>query len=266
MGGLAGTARGRSYARCMRRGPEPDRLELAGRTMLRYRFGPVEGRPFVLVHGIGCGLDYWLRLVPLLAAHGPVHVVELPGFGKAPKPARALAIEELADHVVELLESIGRPVVLVGQSMGTQVVLEAALRVPPLVERLVAIGTVTDRDERTAAMQGLRLLQDVLQETPGANLAVLTEYLRCGPRRYLATLPSMLDYDTESSAAAVTVPTLLLRGARDPICRRPWARELAARLGVGGLVEVPGAVHNAQWTHPRAVASAILTAPLEPRR
>lgn len=266
MGGLAGSADRSSYARRMPRGPEPDRLELDGCTMLRYRFGPAEGRPFVLVHGIGCGLDYFLRLVPLLAAHGPVHVVELPGFGKAPKPDRVLTVEEHAALVVGLLESIGRPVVLVGQSMGTQVVLEAARRVPALVERLVAIGTVTDDEERTAPMQGLRLLQDVLQETPGANLAVLREYVRCGPRRYLATLPSMLHYDTEAAAAAVTVPTLLIRGSRDPICRRPWARRLASRLAIGGLVEVPGAVHNAQWTHPRATASAILTAPLEPRR
>ncbi|MGT2426185.1 alpha/beta fold hydrolase [Amnibacterium kyonggiense] len=250
----------------MRRRPRPDRLELVGRTMLRHRFGPGDGRPFVLVHGIGCGLDYWLRLVPLLAEHGPVHVVELPGFGRAPKPARALTVEQLADHVVELLESIGRPVVLVGQSMGAQVVLETALRTPTLVERLVTIGAVTDDAERTAPMQGLRLLQDVLRETPGANAAVLADYIRCGPRRYLATLPSMLDYDTESAAAAVTVPTLLVRGSGDPICRRPWARRLAARLGVGGLVEIPGAVHNAQHTHPRATASAILTAALEPRR
>ena len=185
--------------------------------MLRHRFGPQQGAPFVLVHGIGCGLDYWSRLVPLLAARGPVHVVELPGFGRAPKPPRALTVEELADHVVDLLASIGRPAVLVGQSMGTQVALEAALRAPALVDRLVLIGAVTDDAERTAAMQGLRLVQDVLQETPGANAAVFADYLRCGPRRYLATLPSMLDYDTEGAVAALAVPTLLVRGARDPI-------------------------------------------------
>ncbi len=244
---------------------EPDRVEHDGVTMLRYRFGPAEGTPFVLVHGIGCGLAAWLRLVPLLARHGPVHVVELPGFGRAPTPRRVLSVEEHAALVVRLLASIGRPVVLVGHSMGTQIVLEAALRVPRDVERLVAIGAVTDPAERTAAWQGLRLAQDVLGETPGANRAVFSQYLRCGPRRYLATLPSMLRYDAEGAAARARVPILLLRGARDPICRRPWARRLAARLPVGLLVEVPGAVHNVQHTHPRAVASAILTAVPRPR-
>jgi pimeloyl-ACP methyl ester carboxylesterase len=250
----------------VRRGRQPDRIELDGVTMLRYPFGPDEGTCFVLVHGIGCGLAYFLRLVPLLAAHGPVHVVELPGFGAAPKPVQALTVEEHAGLVVRLLEAIGRRVVLVGQSMGTQIALEAALRVPDRVERLVLIGAVTDPGERSAAMQAARLAQDVLGETPGANLAVFSQYLRCGPRRYIATLPSMLAYDTERAVATVAMPTLLLRGARDPICRRPWARRLAGRVAVGALVEVPGAVHNVQHTHPRAVASAILTAPLRARR
>jgi pimeloyl-ACP methyl ester carboxylesterase len=94
---------------------------------------------------------------------------------------------------------------------------------------------------------------------------VFSEYVRCGPRRYLATLPSMLGYPTEATAAAVTVPTLLVRGSKDPICRRPWARRLAAVLAVGRLVEIPGAHHNAQHSHPRATAAAILHAEPRPR-
>jgi pimeloyl-ACP methyl ester carboxylesterase len=78
-------------------------------------------------------------------------------------------------------------------------------------------------------------------------------------------MPSMLDYDTDAAADAVSVPTMLVRGARDPIFRRPWARRLAARLAVGGLIEIPGAHHNAMSSHPRAVASAILHAELRPR-
>lgn len=233
--------------------------------MLDHRSGQAAGTPFVLVHGIGVGRSYFTPLARLLAEHAPVHVLELPGFGSAPKPAEVLSVEDHAGLVAALLRSIGRPVVLVGQSMGCQIVLEAALREPGLVERLVAIGAVTDPDERNAPMQGLRLAQDVLGETPATNWRVFSEYLKCGPRRYLATLPSMLAYDTDAAVSALTVPALLIRGEKDPICRRPWARRLAAHLAVGGLVEIPGGHHNAHSTHPRAVASAILTAPLRAR-
>lgn len=249
-----------------RRAGEPGRFEHDGCTVLDHRSGSGDGPPFVLVHGIGVGRSYFTRLARLLGEHGPVHVLELPGFGKAPKPAHVLTVEEHAGLVVALVRSIGRPVVLIGQSMGCQIALEVALRVPALVERVVAIGPVTDPDERTVPMQTLRLAQDVLGEAPGTNLRVFGKYLQCGPRRYLATLPSMLAYDTDAAAAAVTVPTMILRGRFDPICRRPWARRLAARLAVGGLVEVPGGHHNVNSTHPRAVASAVLHAPLRPRR
>jgi pimeloyl-ACP methyl ester carboxylesterase len=241
------------------------RFEHDGVTGLDHRYGTGTGTPFVLVHGIGVGLSYFTRLAPLLAEHGPVHVLELPGFGSAPKPSGVLTVEENGAFVTAFLRSLGLPVVLIGQSMGCQIVLEAALRVPELVQRLVLIGVVTDPAERTALMQGLRLVQDVLGETPATNWAVFSEYVKCGPRRYLATLPSMLAYDTEAAVSAVPVPTMLLRGAKDPIFRRPWARRLAALLAIGGLIEIPGAVHNAMHSHPRAAASAILSAELTPR-
>jgi pimeloyl-ACP methyl ester carboxylesterase len=244
----------------MRHADHLDRFQRTGYTVLDHRWYGVDGVPFVLVHGIGVGLSYFTRLAPLLAEHGPVHVLELPGFGRAPKPVHVLTVEEHADLLVALLRTIGRPVVLVGQSMGCQVVLEAALRAPELVQRVVAIGPVVDAGERTAPLQTLRLAQDVMGEPPATNVAVFSEYLRCGPRRYLATLPSMLGYPTEAAAAAVLVPTLLVRGSKDPICRRPWARRLVAALPVGRLVEIPGAHHNAQHSHPRATASAILHA------
>lgn len=244
----------------MRGAGEVDRFERRGLVTLDHRSGPDDGVPVVLVHGIGVGASYFSRLAPLLAVLGPVHALDLPGFGGTPKPDHALSVEELATCVVELLETPGHPVLLVGQSMGVEVALEAALQAPLLVERLVLIGAVTDPQERSAVLQGLRLAQDVLGEAPATNVVVFTEYARCGPRRYVATLPSMLAYDTLGAAARVTTPTLVIRGGKDPICRRQFARRMAASLPDGRLVEVPGGHHNVHHTHPRAVASAILTA------
>jgi pimeloyl-ACP methyl ester carboxylesterase len=260
MCGLRAREGAASYARPMRGAGEVHRFEHQGLVLLDHRSGQEDAGVVVLVHGIGVGAAYFSRLAPLLAVHGQVRTIELPGFGGAPKPEYALSVEGLATLVVALLESIGRPVTLLGHSMGTQIVLETALRSPALVERLVLIGAVTDPEERSAVLQGLRLAQDTLGESPAANRAVFSEYLRCGPRRYLATLPSMLDYDTIGAATRTAVPTLVIRGGRDPIFRRPFARRVASALPVGRLVEVPGAHHVVQHTHPRAVASAILTA------
>src|SRR5690606_3332191 len=116
-----------------------------GRVMLVHR--PPHDRPtgpqFVLVHGIGVSARYYTRLARALAPSGGVHVLDLPGFGSAPRPEEPLTIEDHAEVVNAYVRSagLGTPV-LVGHSMGTQVVVEAALRAPELHACIVAIGGV----------------------------------------------------------------------------------------------------------------------------
>ncbi|MDH2444204.1 alpha/beta hydrolase [Amnibacterium sp. CER49] len=216
--------------------------------------GPV----FVLVHGIGVGSRYYRRLAPVLATAGRVLTVELPGFRDAPKPGRVQSVEDHGETVAALVAPLGRPVVLVGHSMGTQIVTEVAARRPELVERLVLIGPVTDPVAPTAVQQGLRLGRDTLREPPLANWIVFSDYARTGPSWYLKTLPSMLTYDMLGTLPRVQAPAVVIRGSRDPIAPRPWAQRVTDLLPHGRLVEVPGAPHVAMFVRPEAVAAAIL--------
>lgn len=230
------------------------------RTMLVHR-PPHEsdtGPHFVLVHGIGVSALYHARLARALAPSGSVHVVDLPGFGQAPRPGRPLGIEDHAGVLNAYVRSAGLPHPhLVGHSMGTQVVVEAALQDPDLYADVVAIGGVVDPEARTAARQALRLAQDVLREPPTTNWTVLSGYARTGLRWYLRTLPVMLDYRTEEALPRLRVPLLVVRGARDPIATGPWAAHMG-RLAGTRVVEIEGAAHVAMHTHPDQVASAVL--------
>jgi pimeloyl-ACP methyl ester carboxylesterase len=236
---------------------DPARFEYGGRVLLVFEQGRRTGPTFVLVHGIGVASRYFGRLAPLLAEHGRVLTVELPGFGQAPKPGRVQRVEDHGDLLAAYLGSIGCPdAVLVGHSMGTQIVVDAALKHP--VGALTLIGPVTDPDARSALRQGGRLLLDMLRESPASNWIVLTDYARCGPSWYLRTLPSMLGYDLERRLPQVTVPATVVRGSRDPIATPRWARRVAALLPTSRLVEVGGAPHVAMFSHPARVAAEIL--------
>ncbi len=231
-----------------------------GRTMLVKRLGADTGPHFVLVHGIGVGTSYYHRLARALARSGAVHVVELPGNGRAPRPDAPMSVPDFAAILSAYLiaADVADPV-LVGQSMGAQIVVEASLQHPERFRRLVLIGTVVDPRERTAAMQGLRLLQDWLFcETPPANFAVFSDYLRTGIRWYLDTLPSMLGYRTEDAVRGLSAETVVLRGARDPISRHEWNVELTAAMPSGRLVEVPRKGHVVMYTATDAVVEPIL--------
>ncbi|WP_131104817.1 alpha/beta fold hydrolase [Ornithinimicrobium sufpigmenti] len=217
------------------------------------------GQQFVLVHGIGVASRYYTRLARALALSGGVHVLELAGFGGAPRPERPLSVEEHAALLNAYVVSAGldQPV-LVGHSMGVQIVVEAALQEPGLHPSVVGIGGVVDPSARTALRQATRLGLDTLRETPLANYAVLRDYARTGPRWYLKNVPIMLGYRLEEALPRLQVPLLLLRGARDPIATQPWAEQMQRLAPDARLVTVPGAAHVAMYTHARDVAEAIL--------
>ena len=235
----------------------PDRFRRGDRVLLHVHSGRPGGPTFLLVHGIGVGCRYFARVIPLLEDLGTVLTVELPGFDRAPKPRQVLAVENHADLLADFVAEQGDRVVAAGHSMGAQIVADLAARHPGTVTAAALLGPVTDPRERTAWQQGLRLAQDTMLEPPGANRVVFTDYARTGPARYLRTLPSMLHYDLEAALPKIAVPSLVLRGTRDPICRHDFAARLVGLLPAGRLGEVPGAPHVAMWRRPDRVAAEL---------
>ncbi len=215
--------------------------------------------PFVLIHGIGMSHRYLDRLHEELTVTADTYAVDLPGFGPNPSPGPTLSVEDYAAVLLDLLAGAGvAPGVLVGHSMGAQIVAAAALRDPQRVAGIVLIGPVVDRRRRSVWRQAAALGHDSLRELPSANLIVLTDYLRTGLRWYLKTLRPMMEYRLETALRDVECPVLVLRGSRDPVAREPWCRELAGAAPRGSFAAIPGQPHVAQQGAPEAVAGAIL--------
>src|SRR5688572_27076484 len=78
-----------------------------------------EGPPMVLVHGLGGSHVNWVRLGPLLAERARVLAPDLPGFGYTPPKGRSVTVQANAQWLDRFIaEVIGRPAILVGNSMG----------------------------------------------------------------------------------------------------------------------------------------------------
>ncbi|MBG6183658.1 pimeloyl-ACP methyl ester carboxylesterase [Arthrobacter sp. CAN_A214] len=218
------------------------------------------GPAFALVHGIGMSHRYLARLQNLLSVSADTYSLDLPGFGPNPRPGRPLSVEEHAAILVQVLLDAGvSRCVLVGHSMGTQIVAEAALQAPELVAGVVLIGPVVDRRRRTVLRQAFALAHDSLREAPSANLIVFTDYLRTGIRWYLSELKPMMTYPLEDRMPGMKCPALVLRGSRDPVARKEWCRELAETSPAGQFSEIEGHPHVVQHSAPAAVAELIRT-------
>jgi pimeloyl-ACP methyl ester carboxylesterase len=116
--------------------------------------GPVDGSTgprerALYVHGLGGASSNWTDLAALLAVRFDGWAVDLPGFGRSEPPQRGrYSIRRHVRAVVDVLEHIaglprdgeGRPVHLLGNSLGGLVSLLVAGRRPDLVASLTLIS------------------------------------------------------------------------------------------------------------------------------
>jgi pimeloyl-ACP methyl ester carboxylesterase len=212
---------------------------------------------FVLVHGIGVSSRYFHPLAVELAKLGRVWLVDLPGYGDAPDPHRDVTLDDHAEALHAFIVDAGiGPHVLVGHSMGTQVVTSFALAHPELVDELVLLAPTMPPEARTPMRAIGRLLHDGLRETWHVRWVTVSDYLiRCGPPYILRQLPHLLDDRLEDRLPHLSVRTTVVVGDRDPIVPGGWAQRCADAAGAP-LVVLPGP-HVIMHTAPVETAALI---------
>jgi len=87
-----------------------------------------EGKPMLMVHGLGGNALNWMAVGPELAKRYHAIAIDLAGFGQTPLFRRSAAVGANAQLVHQFMEKvIGEPVLLMGNSMGGHIaILEAA--------------------------------------------------------------------------------------------------------------------------------------------
>lgn len=95
--------------------------------------------PYVLVHGLGGNHTNWIEVFDELAQRGRTLAIDLPGYGYSP-PIKRHDLDSLASVLIDLLEVIGDPAILVGNSMGGLLAEMVAAKRPGLVADLVLIA------------------------------------------------------------------------------------------------------------------------------
>ncbi|QCI62960.1 alpha/beta fold hydrolase [Phreatobacter stygius] len=199
------------------------------------------GEPLVLLHG-GLGTIGMLfgQLLPVLARTRQVIAVELQAHGHTADIDRPLSYEAMADDIAALIRQLGLDTAdLFGFSLGGGVALQAAIRHPEVVRKLVVASTPYRRDgwfpevlagmaaltwDKAAAMTGSLMHQFYVEVAPKPEdwpvLVAKTGQL-------LAR-----DYDWSAAVAAITAPVLILVGDCD-LVRTEHAVEMFRLLGGG---------------------------------
>jgi pimeloyl-ACP methyl ester carboxylesterase len=200
-----------------------------------------------------------IPLAELLATGRPVYAPDLPGFGRSQKPPQPFDVHQLAECLAALLAVLGlERVNLLGHSLGCQVVADLAFHHPELVERLALAAPTIDDTGRSVPRELLRLLWDVPREPLSIVPVVVGDYFRAGLGRALRTLRYALADRIEEKLPALRVPTLVLRGERDPVVSERWTERVCGLLPAGRLAVIPKAAHALHWSASREVADLLI--------
>ena len=99
-----------------------------------------EGKPLLMVHGLGGNAMNWMAVGPDLSRHHRVVALDLAGFGRTPLFNRSAAVGANANLVHSFIERvIGEPVVLMGNSMGGHIAMLEAADHPRWVSGLILV-------------------------------------------------------------------------------------------------------------------------------
>jgi pimeloyl-ACP methyl ester carboxylesterase len=181
------------------------------------------GRPMILLHGgLGSG-EMFGPILPTLADHHQVIVVDLQGHGRTGDIDRPLDVRLMADDIAALVDHLGlqKPDV-VGYSLGGGVAFQVAIKYPEKVGRLVSASANIRRDAIYPEMleqqgQVSAAAAESLKDTPMYQL-----YQRVAPRpedfpRLLDKIGEAMakDFDLSEEIRGLQVPTLVVAADAD---------------------------------------------------
>ena len=243
------------------------------------RFEP--GRPSVVfVHGGGLDHTVWALQTRYFAYHGRnVLAIDMPGHGRSAGPALE-SIPAMADWVTRLLDALEvEKAALVGHSMGSLAVFDAAVRHRKRVTALALLGTSLPMPVTasllSAAEAGEHSAFDMVtlwghsrdgqvggNRAPGLWMtgAAVRLLERSGPGVLHACLKAADDYaDGLAMAGGIECPTLLVLGDRDLMTPAEGARALGETIPGARTVMLAGCGHMMMAERPDEVLDALIS-------
>ncbi|MCF6388271.1 alpha/beta hydrolase [Mycobacterium sp. MBM] len=253
-----------------------DELALVADEWNRDTVTEASGPTVLMLHGGGQNRHSWKNTGQILADRG-MHVIALDsrGHGDSDRsPTASYDVETLSDDILQVLYQIGRPVALVGASMGGLTGIQAAHEAgPELVTKLILVdvvprfekdGSARIRDFMFNHIHGF----DSLEQAADAVAAYLphrpkprsTEGLKKNLRLrdgrwYWHWDPAFLTKPAddpfarvdklEAAATNLSIPILLIRGKLSDVVSEEGVRDFLEKVPAAEFVELPEAGHTA---------------------
>ena len=238
-------------ARAAGRLPGEGGLRLYTQTWLPDDAGTVRG-VIVIVHGLGEHSGRYDHVGERLAGAGfAAYAIDHRGHGHSEGPREAILTAAVVADVDRLVDQAvaahpGRPLLMLGHSLGGMIAVAYALAHGPRLSGLVLSGPLARLDAPVALQRVVRAVAAVAPQTPTIALdaalvsrdpATVAAY-RADPLVHHGRIPAITVAEISrttatfpGAVAAITVPTLILYGTADGLCPPAGSVMLGERIG-----------------------------------
>ncbi len=241
--------------------------------------GPV----VVLLHGFPLDRSMWSYQRSSVGSIYRLIEPDLRGHGHSAAPEGIYTVDEMADDVIETLDTLQltEPLVVGGLSMGGYITLSIAARYPERVKALMLMNTRAAADTPEAA-QARETLARKVEATGNADPVVAAMLPKLFSRKTFERHPELVDRmsnrmartparavagtlrglairpDRTADLAKIAVPTLVLAGAEDQLVSVEESERMARAIPRANLVTILDAGHVSPLENHQAVDAAIL--------
>jgi len=245
-----------------------------------------EGKPaLVLCDGVGCDGYIWKYLIPHFEKQHTIIHWNYPGHGHTPPPRdlESLDIEEFAEIINLVLDDAGieEPAVIMGHSMGVQVILEFYHRYPERCQALICVtgscGRALDHVHDTGLVKKLfpymqfvvnkagplvaevwrRLVHTELSFQYATNFEIngklirredfypyLAHLSKMDPQVFIRTVQGAARHSAEHTLADIKVPTLIVAGEADRFTPHWISRRMQTMIPESEILTLPQGTHT----------------------
>jgi 3-oxoadipate enol-lactonase len=239
-------------------------------------------KPLLVVGpSLGTSSVLWARAGALLGNDYDVVAWDLPGHGVSPAAAESFDVAELADAVVELVDSIapGERFHYAGVSLGGATGLQLAIKHGERLKSLsvqcsgAKLGTPEawlDRAETVRAQGTPVLIQasagrwfgpGFMDREPELSSKLLHALRDADRFSYAFCCEALAKYDVRAELGSIRVPTQAIAGAQDEVAPPSSAQEIAEAITAGGGIAnaatLEGVAHLAPAEAPAHVAELV---------
>lgn len=250
-------------------------VDVAGARFPVWDYGPPDGEPWLLLHGLASSALAWRDVAVDLADRRRILMPETSTWAGARRhddPRRGITLAQGMALVRTLVRDVfdDRPVTLGGMSLGGWVAVRIALDHPERVRRLLLVDAAGWREqdwqrvEHLVRVDSRRDLDDlydaIFADTPWTLRLVRPAFFHAYRSQGVAsTLDAVGEEDVYDAAdlGRLNLPVGLIWGAQDGLFPPEVARAMARALPRSRLWLLEGCGHNPHWERPRELVRAV---------